>query len=260
MVDKKAEMPGLRLKSGIPGLDELTCGGYPSGGIHIVSGPPGSGKSLLGLHFLVEGAKHGETGIYISLEETQPNIHKSMTGFGLDEIAGDDRERVMVIDLTTMRESIDKMNWEPMTGSLRGEAIQREVVSFRSLQAFLTNIFRIHTPKRIVIDSLVAVGLSYDKNSDMREDLFVFCAFLRREGVTSLLITESDDESGLKTRFNDEGFVGDSFIALGLEKIKGELRRSITVRKMRFTDHDTSQRPMFLGKGGITVKSDAGMF
>ena len=260
MVDKQVDVSGIRLKSGIPGLDELTCGGYPAGGIHIVSGPPGSGKSLLGLHFLVEGAKNGETGIYISLEEIEANIRKSMTGFGLDEVAGVDRARVMVIDLTTMRESIDQMNWEPIHGSLRGEAIQREVVSFRSLQDFLTNIFHIHTPTRIVIDSVVAIGLSYDKSNEMREDLFCFCAFLRREGVTSLLITESDDESGLRTRFNSEGFVGDSFIALGLEKIKGELRRSITVRKMRFTDHDTSQRPMFLGKGGITVKADAGMF
>jgi len=260
MVGKEADVSVKKLNSGIPGLDELTCGGYPAGGIHIVSGPPGSGKSLLGLHFLVEGAKNGETGIYISLEETEHNIRKSMTGFGLDEAAGANRDRVMVIDLTTMRESIDQMNWEPIHGSIRGEAIKREVVSFRSLQDFLANIFRIHTPKRIVIDSVVAIGLSYDKSNEMREDLFCFCAFLRREGVTSLLITESDDESGLRTRFNSEGFVGDSFIALGLEKIKGELRRSITVRKMRFTDHDTSQRPMFLGKGGITVKADAGMF
>jgi circadian clock protein KaiC len=260
MVASEGDGKAAKLKSGIPGLDEITGGGYPAGGIHIISGPPGSGKSLMGLHFLVEGAKNGETGIYISLEETEANVRKSMVGFGLDEVAGENLERVMIIDLTTMRETTDQMNWEALRGSIRGEAIDRSVVSFRSLQDFLTNIFKIHTPKRIVVDSIVAIGLSYDKPNEMREDLFCFCAFLRREGVTSLLITESDDESGLRTRFNSEGFVGDSFIAMGLENVKGELRRSITVRKMRFTDHDTAQRPVFLGKGGITVKADAGMF
>ena len=260
MVTSKVDEKAAKMKSGIPGLDEITGGGYPAGGIHIISGPPGSGKSLLGLHFLVEGAKNGETGIYISLEETEANIRKSMVGFGLDELAGDNQDRVMIIDLTNMRETTDKMNWEALRGSLRGDAIERAVVSFRSLQDFLTNIFKIHTPKRIVVDSIVAIGLSYDKSNEMREDLFCFCAFLRREGVTSLLITESDDEGGLHTRFNSEGFVGDSFIAMGLENVKGELRRSITVRKMRFTDHDTAQRPVLLGKGGITVKADAGMF
>jgi len=259
MVDKQVDAMVQKLKSGISGLDELTDGGYPSGGIHIVSGPPGTGKSLLGLHFLVEGAKNGETGIYISLEETEANIRRSLTGFGLDEGAGENLDKVIIIDLTLMRETTDLMRWQTLQGTLR-EAVQKEVITFKTLQDFLTNVFRIHTPKRIVVDSLVAIGLSYDKNNELREDLFCFCTFLRREGVTSVLITESDDESGLRTRFNSEGFVGDSFIALGIDNIKGELRRSITVRKMRFTDHDTSQRPVFLGKGGITVKADAGMF
>lgn len=246
-----------KLSTGVIGIDELTQGGYPEGGVHIVSGPPGSGKSLLGMHFLMEGSKKGEVGLYISLEEEERSLLKAMRGLGIgveDEMI---KEKLMIIDLTEMRESTDVGSWMALSPS---EADLPQVMSFKPIELLLKNIFEMNEPKRVVIDSIVAIGLSYDNLSVFRKDLFIFCKFLRRMGVTSVLLTESDDETGLMTRYKTEAFVGDSFLTIGNENVQGELRRSLTIRKMRFTDHDTAQHPLFIGKGGITVKPEAKVF
>ena len=58
-----------RVSTGIPGLDDLIEGGIPEGSTVLVSGGPGSGKTILSLQFLIAGATKGEKGVYISLEE-----------------------------------------------------------------------------------------------------------------------------------------------------------------------------------------------
>jgi circadian clock protein KaiC len=78
--------------------------------------------------------------------------------------------------------------------------------------------------------------------------------------ITSLLITESLNETGDKTRYGVEQFISDSFINLGLEKISGELRRSITIRKMRFTRHNTKVHPLLITPSGIVIEAEAEVF
>lgn len=56
-----------RIPSGVPGLDELIGGGFLPGRVYVVTGPPGSGKTTLGMQFLAEGAKNDEKGLFIAL-------------------------------------------------------------------------------------------------------------------------------------------------------------------------------------------------
>ena len=238
-----------RAGSGIPGMDEMIQGGFPRGGVHIISGPPGGGKSLFGMQFLVEGARKGENGIYITLEESEYSIYKAMKGFGIDIHDLEIKGHIVVLDLGKLRnaysDNIDTIH----------------LLGFKALSKFIRDTLKSKKENsRIVVDSLVSMGLAYDNVQEFRQDMFVFCTYLRESGFTSVLLTESDDETGNRTRYTVEGFVGDSFIALGLENVRGELRRLITIRKMRFTDHDKAQHPFLIGQGGITVKSDTGVF
>ena len=74
-----------RTKSGIPGLDALMGGGFPKGNLVVLSGDPGSGKTVLCWQFLYEGiTKFGENGVYISLEETIDSIIYGAAEFGWD--------------------------------------------------------------------------------------------------------------------------------------------------------------------------------
>jgi circadian clock protein KaiC len=114
--------------------------------------------------------------------------------------------------------------------------------------------------KRFALDSVTAVGLYYeDSPGVLRRELFKFAGFLKEKDITSLLITESI-ENGQLTRYGIEQFIADSFIVFGLEDMKGELRRTVTVRKMRFTKHDTMKHPMLITSSGINVSAESKVF
>src|SRR3954463_9484973 len=75
----------VKAATGVPGLDEITGGGLPRGRTTLVVGGPGSGKTILALQFLVNGARdHGEPGIFVAFEETSDRIVANADGFDWD--------------------------------------------------------------------------------------------------------------------------------------------------------------------------------
>src|SRR5256885_11408583 len=71
--------------TGIQGLDEITGGGLPRGRPTLISGGAGSGKTMFGLEFLVRGAmQYGEPGVFMSFEETIPDLTKNAASLGFD--------------------------------------------------------------------------------------------------------------------------------------------------------------------------------
>jgi KaiC/GvpD/RAD55 family RecA-like ATPase len=82
---KKEEKRNMeRIKTGIRGLDELIQGGFPKGSNIVVTGAPGSGKSIFGMSFIAEGCKNGEKCLYITVEQTPDDIVDQAFQFGWD--------------------------------------------------------------------------------------------------------------------------------------------------------------------------------
>ncbi|MDG6219954.1 MAG: ATPase domain-containing protein [Candidatus Thermoplasmatota archaeon] len=235
-----------RLSSGITGLDKLIGGGFPENTASLISGPAGSGKTIFCLHFLLEGAKQGERGLYISLEESREELERAMEGFTLDLKKMKEQGMIRFIDLGEMRRDLDLER-------------RKKMVAFNTLSSTLSRMIEETKATRLVVDSLSAAGLPYRSSEELREDLFCFVRDLKDQKVSSLLISESL-ENGALTRYNIEQFVADTFIVLGLEEIKGDLRRTLTVRKMRFTNHDTAKHPFLIRKSGIHVAADEKVF
>ncbi|RLE97190.1 MAG: KaiC domain-containing protein, partial [Thermoprotei archaeon] len=73
-----------RIESGIPGLDEILHGGIPARNVVLLSGGPGTGKSIFGQQFLYHGLKRGEPGVLVALEEHPVQIRINMANFGWD--------------------------------------------------------------------------------------------------------------------------------------------------------------------------------
>ncbi|HEY0825009.1 MAG TPA: ATPase domain-containing protein, partial [Ramlibacter sp.] len=71
-----------RASTGIPGLDDVLGGGLPSRHIYLVEGDPGSGKTTLGLHFLLEGVRRDEKGLYVTLSETATELRTVAASHG----------------------------------------------------------------------------------------------------------------------------------------------------------------------------------
>lgn len=225
-----------RVPTGIQGFDRLVGGGFPRGTVNLLSGPAGSGKSLFGLHFAYNGAAlFGENSMVVVLEETRRSLERAMASYGM-EVGPYEREgRFLLVDI----------------GELRTDEPER-VVGFDEIRGFLDAALPRSGARRLVLDSLSAIGLYYGSAEQLRERMFSFTRFLRARDVTTLLITESEEGAGL-TRFGLEQFLADSFIYLGLEEIKGDLRRTLTVRKMRFTRHDAAKHPVHVTSAGLVV-------
>ncbi|HZD69572.1 MAG TPA: ATPase domain-containing protein, partial [Actinomycetes bacterium] len=75
-------MPGQRITSGIAALDTMLADGYWPGAATLVAGPAGSGKTIIGLHFVVSGARRGEPGIIATLQENPTQLARVARGFG----------------------------------------------------------------------------------------------------------------------------------------------------------------------------------
>lgn len=228
---------GDRVPTGIAGFDRLVAGGFPRGTVNLLAGPAGSGKSLFGLHFIHHGAAHGgDPGMYVVLEENRAGIERALAAYGMESSELERSGRFLLVDL----------------GEIRTGDSGRSVVGFEDLEDFLSAALATTRARRLVIDSLSAVGLFYATPEHLRERMFLFARFLRSHEVTSLLITDSIEGGGM-TRFGVEQFVADSFVYLGLEEVHGDLRRTLTVRKMRFTRHDASKHPVHITPSGMVV-------
>lgn len=229
-----------RVPTAIEGFDILVDGGFPRNSVNIISGPSGSAKSLFSLHFIFSGAKqYSEPGIYVSYEESADTLRETLRNFGMKTEDLESKGMMNIIDLGEMR----KLS--------KGD----EFLDFDSLESMLTGLIDATEAKRLVVDSLAVLGLHYDNLNDFRRELFQFGKFLSEKEITSLLVTEAGEDRRL-TRFGIEQFIADSFIFLGLDNVKGELRRTIVVRKMRLTNHDVCVHPFLITKNGMKVSSD----
>lgn len=241
-------MSKARIPTGIPGLDELIAGGFPEHTVNLVSGPAGSAKSLMAIQYIYNGVKDkGDIGIYITLEEPRENILRAMSAYGMDPTKYEAEGKMILLDLGEVRRRLATTEEEG-------------VVGFEGLMGLLKNLLEFTKAKRLSIDSVTAIGLYYEDSPGLlRRELFKFTGFLKEKDVTTLLVTESLEGERL-TRYGIEQFIADSFIVLGLEDVKGELRRTITVRKMRFTKHDTMKHPMLISSNGINISAESKVF
>jgi len=228
-----------RLATGVEGFDDLIAGGFLPGSTNLLSGPSGSGKTLFSLMYAYTGAVGGDPAIYVALEEPRSSLLTAMAGMGLDPKPLEQKGLLTFLDLGEMRKLSE------------GD----EFVSFSRLESLLEGMVGPGKHARLVVDSLAVVGLNYRSPREFRRELFKFGRYLNEAGVTSLLVTEKP-EGGELTRFGVEQHIADSFIILQLERRKGEMIRSVVVRKMRFTNHDIALHPFLITAKGLKVSGD----
>ncbi len=224
----------MRVETGISGLDGMIEGGFPPHSVNVVSGPPGSGKSLFGIHYIFHGAKNGEAGMYITLEEEAASISEAASRYGMDMSA----RGISLVDF--------------------GDIRQEETVGFGALRDYLEGRLENAPLKRLVIDSISSISIQYEDTNALRRDLFAFCRFLRKSGLTSVLVAES--EGGIGDDLRVENFVTDSLIFLGYENHRGEYRRTVLVQKMRLTKHDPYKHPFLITSSGVEIYPEETLF
>ncbi|MEM3030869.1 MAG: ATPase domain-containing protein [Candidatus Micrarchaeia archaeon] len=219
-----------RVKTGVRGLDEMLKGGIPARHHVLVCGGPGTGKTLFAMQYIYSGAKEGEKGVYITLEEDPKriieNAKAAFPGW----------------------EDIDKLVEEQKIFVVKPD--RHNFVNFSDmLQSYITQ----HGVKRAAVDSATILKMSFDDPAEFRRRLFDFLSFLGNLDCTVVLTAELSNASRERMRFSLEQFVADGVIVVyNLER--GEKRlRALEVLKMRGTDHVRDLVPMKFTPNGIEV-------
>ncbi|MFA4945945.1 MAG: ATPase domain-containing protein [Candidatus Micrarchaeia archaeon] len=221
-----------RVPTGIPGLDELTEGGFPEASSVLLSGGAGSGKSIFCMQYLYYGAKElHEPGVYITLEEGPHNLWWNTQRFKWDLLSLEQQNllRIYKFEPTAdMRENLD-------------EQTQRIIEKAKSLNA-----------KRLVIDSITAFSFWMDENSKIRYAIYNLLEELRKLKCTTILTCETPGGKYDVSRFGVEEFLSDGVVQLFFNPPY----RSLFVRKMRGTNHDKRVHPLEINERGLSIKPE----
>jgi KaiC/GvpD/RAD55 family RecA-like ATPase len=246
-----------KVKTGIPGLDEMLEGGLIPARAYVVSGTSGTGKTTLAMQFLLEGARSGERVIYIALDEPPNEVKQNMRSYGWDI------DRVQVFDATADVMSYDKT-------PVRDVSTERKVTYFRdvgdgirltsekspadmtinTIQEILKQEMKVRKYTRIVVDSLTSLRYFYIRTSEENATLMSFFRLLSDLGVTSILTVQLPEIS----KPDIEIHVARGEIRLH-KWINGRgLMRGATVEKYRGSAHDQRLRTMKMTSEGIVIK------
>jgi circadian clock protein KaiC len=232
-----------RVKTGIPGLDELVEGGFPKGDTILVAGKAGTGKSILATQFLYRGAvDYGEPGVLVTLEESPHLIKRNMLRFGMDLESAVKKGVLSIVDLSPQKEITPVKIGEYPSFDLSG------------LEAIILNHIKKVKAKRVVIDTLAILAYKFRARDILREEFFKLCAAITRAGATLLLTSEIPAQHNGLGVFDIEAFLASGVIVLYNEKISQTSRtRSIEILKLRGSKHSSRIHSMRITDEGIRV-------
>jgi circadian clock protein KaiC len=219
-----------RVKTGISGLDEMLNGGIPARRHVALYGGPGSGKTSFGFEFLYKGAKKGENGVYVTLEETADDIVENMkTTFPMFTDVPDlvDAKKLNIV-------KPDKLQLEEVASILEIQITENDV-------------------KRAVIDSATMIKMAFKSEIEYRQTLFEFLSLLRNLDCTSITTLEASSPVKSEIRFDIEHFVMDGIVNLYNLDREDRRIRALEVFKMRGTNHSRDLVPFKVTPSGIKV-------
>lgn len=219
-----------RIETGISGLDEMLNGGIPAKRHVALYGGPGAGKTSFGFEYLYKGAKKGENGVYITLEETYDDIIENMK---------------MTFPMFT---DVPKLVKEKKLNVVKPNKLELTDVA-NILEEQITD----NDVSRAVIDSATMIRMSFKSEIEYRQTLFEFLSLLRNLDCTSITTLEASSPVKSEIKFDIEHFVMDGIINLYNLDREDRRIRALEIFKMRGTNHSRDLVPFKVTPSGIKV-------
>lgn len=220
--------------TGIIGVDDMISGGFPAGSVVGISGPPGVGKSIFSLHFVLEGARKNQRSVYINLEEPRRNIDNMIKQFSFADEFFDFEKKGLIVVKCFDYNKYEKVREDLFEHVHKDKEIRRLIID--SFNCFFASNH----------DSKDSSGMTVRKM--IVEDFYK----LRRAKLTTLLTLEKDDGDA---NFNIPYLV-DGIIVLDYLDM-GTIERRIFIPKMRWTDQCKEGRAYEISENGIEVSEDS---
>jgi circadian clock protein KaiC len=220
-----------RLSTGVSGLDEVLHGGLLAGRTYVVGGGPGTGKTMLGLHFLTAGAARGERTLFITVEEPTEQVCKDARALGFD------LEGIDFVDLTPGAEFFTKaQSYDIFTPA----EVEREPTT----RMIVEEIERVH-PNRVFLEAMTQFRYLTPDAFQYHKQVLSLLRYLEERGATVLFTSEGSDVG------SDEHL---QFLSDGVLNLQsGPTGRSVKITKFRGSDYEAGEHSLRLTDRGMEV-------
>jgi circadian clock protein KaiC len=232
------ERPRVQLSkspTGINGFDEITDGGLPAGRPSLVCGPPGAGKTLFALQFLVNGVtRYAEPGVFLSFEESRAEVVANVGSLGFD-LDGLERDGRLLVDALTM---------EP-------QAVETGEFDLEALMVRVAWAVEKVGAKRVAIDNVEALFATFARPSRVRSELRRLFRWLKDQELTTVITGERGE--GTVTRHGIEEYLSDCVVVLDDRVVQDVATRRLRVVKYRGSTRGRNEYPFLIGADGLEV-------
>ncbi|NOR84809.1 AAA family ATPase [archaeon] len=233
-----------RITTGIDGLDEKIQGGFVTGSVNLVVGKTGTGKTQFCASFLYAGAVKNEASVYITTEEREDDIKQDMLemfGWDLNAI-----EQQKLLKFESVKPIFPD---KPM-----GDDMNRITRSYlMNLTNTIAEAIRAVNAKRVVLDSISILEMFISDKYLARVALMGLTEHLRQLGVTSVLTGEIGETSDGLSGSGIIEYLVDGVLRLDFVPVSEDYKRTLTIRKMRRTNHSTLIHPFEMTPKGLKL-------
>ncbi len=215
-----------RLPFGVPALDTMLNGGLWPGASTMIMGPAGSGKTVLGLHFILAGLDRGDPGVIATLQENPTQVERMLAGFSWP--AGHQPIEVMY------RSPVD--------------------IYIDEWVYTLLDIVERTGARRVLVDSLVDLQTAAPDETRFREFMYSLTQRLARRGTSLVMTCEVPELFGVRSLSHfAASHLSDNVIALNYYVDQGNIKRALSVIKSRASAHDEAMREFAISPQGIII-------
>ena len=234
-----------RVPTGVPGLDPLIEGGFPKGRSILVTGEPGTGKTIFSLQFLAEGLARGEKAIYVAADESPFDIIEQAASMGWDFEKHIEKKDLAILNAGTYLTSL------PGSGKDRQIDIHKAIID---LAAFVTRL----DAKRLVLDPAGPFVLLRDSAARIQDQTRLLIKLLRTSmQTTNVLTSYAVPRTGERSMHGIEEYLVAGAIVLEMVWTERKFIRSLVIEKMRCTDVTPAEYNFDIVKGQGVVLAPA---
>lgn len=217
-----------KINSGIEGFDKLSYGGLPEGRAYLVSGEPGTGKTIFSMQYLVHGLNNGEKAIYISIDEKPEHVIKDCEALGWDLHHFLENGQLQIIDITNYFSSTNA----PIKHSKKITHVVEDILGYVNTTG----------ATRLAIDPISPLIFSDSEYTDVIEYIrHLIFALEDNTKCTTLLTSYVPVGSDKVSSMGIEEFAASGIIVLRLVRSNNKRIRTVGIRKMRGTRIDLTE-------------------